>query len=42
VSARRGNKAADIALAQQQITMIGEPRPRARRETALSAYRQRA
>lgn len=26
VSACRGNKAADVALAQQQITVIGEPR----------------
>lgn len=39
VSARRGNKAADVALAQQQITVIGEPRARARYQLGIVEHR---
>jgi hypothetical protein len=39
VSARRGNKAADVALAQQQITVIGEPRSRARYQLGIVEHR---
>ena len=39
VAPRRGDEAADIALAQQEITVIDEPRPRVRYQLGTVEYR---
>jgi hypothetical protein len=39
VATRRGDEAADIALAQHEITVIDEPGPRTRHEFGIVEYR---
>jgi hypothetical protein len=39
VAPLRGDEAADIALAQQEITVIDEPRPRVRYQLGPVEYR---